>query len=140
MIQIRHYALAAAALGVAAAVPAHAQSTSRPSPSDTSVTARVDRIFAQWDRTDSPGCVLGVFRDGRIAYARGYGMANLELGVALTPQSVLDIGSTSKQFTAMAVVLLARQGKLSLDDDLRKYIPERSEERRVGKEGRSRWS
>jgi CubicO group peptidase (beta-lactamase class C family) len=51
-------------------------------------------------------------------------MANLELGVALTPQSVLDIGSTSKQFTAMAIVLLARQGKLSLDDDIRKHIPE----------------
>jgi len=88
------------------------------------VRSRVDRIFAQWDRTDSPGCALGVFRDGRIAYARGYGMANLELGVALSPQSVLDIGSTSKQFTAMAVVLLARRGKLSLDDDVRKFVPE----------------
>jgi CubicO group peptidase (beta-lactamase class C family) len=69
----------------------------RPEPAngaDTSAAARVDRIFAQWDRTDSPGCVVGVFRDGRVAYARGYGMANLELGVALSPQSVLDIGST----------------------------------------------
>jgi len=91
---------------------------------DTTVRARVDRIFAQWDRTDSPGCALGVYHDGGIEYSRGYGMANLELGIALSPQSVFDIGSTSKQFTAMSVMLLARDGKLSLDDDIRKYIPE----------------
>ena len=91
---------------------------------DSSVHGRVDRIFAQWDRTDSPGCALGVFQNGRIEYARGYGMANLELGVALSPQSVFDIGSTSKQFTAMSIMLLAQDGKLSLDDDIRKYIPE----------------
>ena len=91
---------------------------------DTSARARVDRIFAAYDRTDSPGCAVGVFRDGRVALAHGYGMANLELNVALTPQSVLDIGSTSKQFTATSVVLLAQQGKLSLDDDIRKYVPE----------------
>jgi CubicO group peptidase (beta-lactamase class C family) len=91
---------------------------------DSSVHGRVDRIFAQWDRTDSPGCALGVYQNGRIEYARGYGMANLELGVALSPQSVFDIGSTSKQFTAMSIMLLAQDGKLSLDDDIRKYIPE----------------
>jgi CubicO group peptidase (beta-lactamase class C family) len=109
--------LAGAAPGARAQAPAsHA--------ADTMPAARTDRIFAQWDRSDSPGCAVGVFRDGRIAYARGYGMANLELGVALSPHSVLDIGSTSKQFTAMAVVLLARQGKLSLDDDVRRHIPE----------------
>src|SRR6478672_3317363 len=91
---------------------------------DTSARARVDRIFAAYDRTDSPGCAVGVYRDGRVTLARGYGMANLELNVALSPQSVFDIGSTSKQFTATSVVLLAQQGKLSLDDDIRKYIPE----------------
>jgi CubicO group peptidase (beta-lactamase class C family) len=107
----------------AATPPAHAQAPASTAV-DTTAAARTDRIFAQWDRSDSPGCAVGVFRDGRIAYARGYGMANLELGVALSPQSVLDIGSTSKQFTAMTVVLLARQGKLSLDDDVRKHIPE----------------
>lgn len=113
-------AAAAAALVFTLAVsqPLAAQSA------DTSVRARVDHVFAAYDRTDSPGCALGVYRDGRIAYARGYGMANLELGVALSPQSVFDIGSTSKQFTAASVLLLARQGKLSLDDDIRKYIPE----------------
>src|SRR5690349_655307 len=85
---------------------------------DSTAHARVDRIFAQWDRTDSPGCALGVYHNGSIEYARGYGMANLELGVALSPQSVFDIGSTSKQFTAMSIMLLARDGKLSLDDDI----------------------
>jgi CubicO group peptidase (beta-lactamase class C family) len=65
-----------------------------------------------------------VYRDGKIAYERGYGMANLELGVANSPQSVFDIGSTSKQFTAFAIHLLARDGKLSLDDDIRKWVPE----------------
>ena len=93
-------------------------------PADTSARARVDRIFAAYDRTDSPGCAVGVYRDGRAIMARGYGMANLELNVGLSPQSVFDIGSTSKQFTATSVVLLAHQGKLSLDDDIRKYIPE----------------
>ena len=91
---------------------------------DSSAHPRVDAIFAQWNRTDSPGCAVGVYRGGVVDYARGYGMANLELGVALSPQSIFDIGSTSKQFTAMSIMLLARDGKLSLDDDIRKYIPE----------------
>jgi CubicO group peptidase (beta-lactamase class C family) len=91
---------------------------------DSSVHGRVDAVFAQWNRTDSPGCAVGVYHNGTIEYARGYGMANLELGVALSPQSIFDIGSTSKQFTAMSIMLLARDGKLSLDDDIRKYVPE----------------
>ena len=85
---------------------------------------RVDSIFAEWDRADSPGCALGVYRDGRIVYSRGYGMADLERHVPITPHSVFDIGSTSKQFTAASLALLAQQGKLSLDDDVRQYVPE----------------
>ena len=91
---------------------------------DSTTHGRVDAIFAQWNRTDSPGCAVGIYRGGVIEYARGYGMANLELGAALSPQSIFDIGSTSKQFTAMSIMLLARDGKLSLDDDIRKYVPE----------------
>jgi CubicO group peptidase (beta-lactamase class C family) len=86
--------------------------------------ARVDAVFRDYDRSDSPGCSLGVYRDGKIAYERGYGMANLELGVANSPQTVFDIGSTSKQFTAFAIHLLASDGKLSLDDDIRRWVPE----------------
>ena len=85
---------------------------------------RTDSVFQRFDRTDSPGCALGVYQDGKVLYARGYGMASLELGVALTPRSVLDVGSISKQFTAMSILILQKEGKLSLDDPIRKYIPE----------------
>ena len=103
---------------LAAAAPATAQTV------PDSVLRKVDQVFAAYDRTDSPGCAMGIYRDGRILYARGYGMANLELGIALSPRSVLDIGSTSKQFTAFAIALLEQDGKLSLSDPVRKYIPE----------------
>jgi CubicO group peptidase (beta-lactamase class C family) len=89
-----------------------------------SLSAKVDAIFAEYDRTDSPGCAVGVFQDGRIEYTRGYGMANLEHALANSPQTVFDIGSTSKQFTVFAVLLLEADGKLSIDDDVRKYVPE----------------
>src|SRR5437868_15113404 len=85
---------------------------------------RVDSVFRAFDRTDSPGCALGVYQDGAIRYARGYGMASLEHGVPLSPRSVLDVGSISKQFTAMSILMLQKEGKLSLDDPIRKYIPE----------------
>src|SRR5258708_7772380 len=86
-----------------------------------SVESRVDAIFARFT-AQTPGCGLGVVRDGGLAYEKGYGMASLELGVPITSRTVFDIGSTSKQITATAVVLLAQQGKLSLDDDVRKFI------------------
>ncbi len=88
------------------------------------IAPRVDSVFSEYDRTDSPGCALGVIRNGELIYARGYGMANLDLGVAITPASVFRIGSTSKQFTAAAVVLAEQAGELSLDDDIREYLPE----------------
>ena len=85
---------------------------------------RADSVFQRFDRTDSPGCALGVYQDGKVLYARGYGMASLEHGIALSPRSVLDVGSISKQFTAMAILILQKEGKLSIDDPLRKYFPE----------------
>ncbi|HVO60766.1 MAG TPA: serine hydrolase domain-containing protein [Terriglobales bacterium] len=89
-----------------------------------SLKDKVDRVFAEWNTTSSPGCALAVVKEGRIIYERGYGMANLELGVAITPQSVFDIGSVSKEITAMAMLLLVEDRKIALDDDIRKYIPE----------------
>lgn len=86
--------------------------------------ARVDRLFSRWDRDDSPGCALAVVEDGQIVYKKGYGMANLELGVPLSPESVFYIGSVSKQFVAMCMALLADREVISLDDDIRKYVPE----------------
>lgn len=84
----------------------------------------IDRVFAEWDKPDSPGCALGVVRDGRLVYERGYGMANLDYDIPNGPRMVYYIGSDSKQFTAAAVALLALRGQLSLDDDVRKYFPE----------------
>jgi CubicO group peptidase (beta-lactamase class C family) len=89
-----------------------------------SLNAKVDAVFAQYDKADSPGCALGVIKDGKLLYARGYGMANLEHNIANGPKLVYDIGSTSKQFAAASILLLAQQGKISLDDDARKHIPE----------------
>jgi CubicO group peptidase (beta-lactamase class C family) len=89
-----------------------------------SLNAKVDAIFAQYNKPDSPGCALGVIKDGKLIYARGYGMANLEHNIPNGPKMVYDIGSTSKQFTAASILLLAQRGKLSLDDDARKHIPE----------------
>jgi CubicO group peptidase (beta-lactamase class C family) len=87
-------------------------------------TDKVDKLFSKWDSTVSPGASLAVIKDGKIIYKRGYGMANLEHNIPLTPTSVFRIGSTSKQFTASCIAILALQGKISLDDDIRKYIPE----------------
>jgi CubicO group peptidase (beta-lactamase class C family) len=88
------------------------------------VAGPVDAVMAEWAKADSPGCAVGVMRDGALVLARGYGQADLERGVPIGPTSVFDIASTSKQFTAAAIVLLAQEGKLSLDDDVRRFVPE----------------
>jgi CubicO group peptidase (beta-lactamase class C family) len=105
-------------LAFCAAAPAQS-----PKPEE-SLHANVDKLFAQWDKPDSPGCALGVIRDGKFDYKRGYGLANLDHNIPLSSNSVFYIASTSKQFTAMSIALLARQGAVSLDDDIRKYVPE----------------
>ncbi|MGE0555187.1 MAG: serine hydrolase domain-containing protein [Gemmatimonadales bacterium] len=110
------FCLALASLVGAAAIPA--QELAKPS------LARVDSIFARYDKTSVPGCALGVFRAGEISYARGYGMADLNQGLAIDRQTVFYIASTSKQFTAMAVALAAEEGLLGLDDSIRKWVPE----------------
>src|ERR1700691_4300869 len=85
---------------------------------------KVDEIFAKWDRTDSPGCALSVMQGGKILYKRAYGMANLDYDVILTTDTTFHVASISKQFTAASIVLLEQDGKLSFDDEVRKYIPE----------------
>lgn len=88
------------------------------------ITERVDEIFAPWDKSNSPGCALGVIKDGELIYTRGYGLANLEHDVPLSSKSVFYIASTSKQFVAASIILAAEQGHLSLNDDIRTYVPE----------------
>jgi CubicO group peptidase (beta-lactamase class C family) len=84
--------------------------------------AEIDEIFAAFE--DGPGCALGVIRDGALLFTRGYGYANLDHDVPISSTTIFDIGSTSKQFTAAAIVLLAQRGELSLDQDVRDFIPE----------------
>jgi CubicO group peptidase (beta-lactamase class C family) len=111
-------ALAAVVLFVVLSSSAFAQAA------DGGIQVKVDAIFTNYDKPDSPGCALGVIKDGRIIYSRGYGMANLEHNIANGSKITYDIGSTSKQFTAASILLLAQAGKLSLEDDVRKFIPE----------------
>jgi CubicO group peptidase (beta-lactamase class C family) len=92
----------------------------------------VDAIFADLTASGSPGCALGVYRHGKIVYARGYGLANIEERVPITPQTVFDVGSIAKQFTATTILLLEQQGKLRVADDVRKYIPELPDYSREG--------
>jgi CubicO group peptidase (beta-lactamase class C family) len=88
------------------------------------MATKVDAVFAEFDKPDSPGCVLGVIQGGQLAYTKGYGMADLERGVPLSPDGVFYMASVSKQFTAASIALLAQQGRISLDDDVRKYVPQ----------------
>jgi CubicO group peptidase (beta-lactamase class C family) len=112
------------------AVPA-AGTTPAPSPSPppapdpaADLAARIDPIFARYARPGSPGCAVGVYRAGEIVFAKGYGEANLEHALPIVPSTTFEIASMSKQFAATAVLLLSQDGKLSLDDDVRKYVPE----------------
>jgi CubicO group peptidase (beta-lactamase class C family) len=70
------------------------------------VAAQVDKVFEKWNRTDTPGCALGVYKDGQIIYKHGYGMANLNDDVTITPETVFHVASMSKQFTAFSILLL----------------------------------
>ncbi len=108
------------ALVLLTAAPAAAfQSSTR-----IALTDSVDLLFAEWDNEDTPGASVGIFLDGRIAYAKGYGMANLEHDIPLTPRSVFRIGSVSKQFTAMCAALLIEEGKVSPKNKINLFFPE----------------
>ena len=90
---------------------------------DKSIIERLDKVFWRFNNS-TPGVAVAVVKEGEIVYKRGFGMANLEYDIPITPGSIFHIASISKQFTTMSIVLLAQEGKLSLDDDIRKYIPE----------------
>ena len=96
----------------------------RSTPAET-ITARVDQLFAQWDKPDTPGYAVAVIKDGQIIYKRGYGMASLQLAAPITPSTVFKVGSIAKQFTAMSILMLEHQGKLSLDDDATRRLNKR---------------
>lgn len=96
----------------------------QPTAEATAMTAALDEVFAFANRSDAPGMVVGVAQRGRIVYRRGFGLANVALGVANTPATLMRIGSTSKHFTCLAALLLAEESRLDVDAPVRTYLPE----------------
>jgi CubicO group peptidase (beta-lactamase class C family) len=88
------------------------------------MAVKVDKLFAEWNKPDSPGCALAVVQDGKVVYQKGYGVANLDYGTPIKPNTVFHVASVSKQFTTFCIQLLVKEGTLSLADDVRKYLPE----------------
>ncbi|MBI4908835.1 MAG: serine hydrolase [Acidobacteria bacterium] len=84
----------------------------------------IDALFEQWNKADSPGCAVGVVKEGKVVHQKGYGSANLEYGAPITPQTAFYLGSTSKEFTGMSILLLLVQGRMKLDDPIRKFLPD----------------
>ena len=85
---------------------------------------KIDSLFLEWNRPNHPGGSVGIMQDGQLVFSKAYGLASLEYLVPNAPGTQFNVGSVSKQFTAMGIVLLEQQGKLSVDDDLRKYLPD----------------
>ena len=88
-----------------------------------SAIKRIDSLFSRWNNPNSPGCAIGIIRNDSIIYAKGYGMANLEYAIPNSPETIFHMASVSKQFTAYCILLLAKQGRLNLEDDIHKYLP-----------------
>lgn len=114
----RHVFLTAVLASTAAAAAGFSQAATQAGP-----VAAVDPVFARWNAS-TPGCAVGVAVKGKPVLDRAYGMADLEREVENAPDTIFESGSVSKQFTAAVLLLLARDGKLSIDDAVRKYVPE----------------
>lgn len=103
-----------------AVVPACTRGASTPD----AAGAKIDALFAEWNTRDSPGCGVGVMQNGAMLFERGYGMGNLERKIPISASTIFDPASIAKPFTALGIMLLAEQGKLSLDDEVWKHLPE----------------
>jgi CubicO group peptidase (beta-lactamase class C family) len=90
----------------------------------SSLAPKTDALFAEWNKPGSPGAAIGVVHQGKLIYAKGFGEADLETGARIGPQTIFHAASLAKQFTAYAITLLAQQGKLAYDNDIRQYLPE----------------
>jgi CubicO group peptidase (beta-lactamase class C family) len=113
--------LARSCVAVYALVATSAVAAAQPA---ASVERRVDSLFAEQTRGLSPGLAVAVVRDGKVLLTKGYGYANLEHRVPITPATVFDVASVSKQFAGLSVAMLVTEGRVKLTDDIRKYIPE----------------
>ena len=98
--------------------------SAQPAALPTDLVAIADKVFAPWNSTHTPGCAVGISQGGTVRLTRGYGMADLAGGRPITPATILESGSVAKQFTAAAVLLLAQDGTLALDDEVQRFIPE----------------
>ena len=114
---IRLVSAALIAAGLAATV------VSAQTSAQQSLAGDVDKIFSAFT-PDGPGCAVAVYRNAKVVLAKGYGSANLEYGVPITPATPFIVGSVSKQFTAAAIALLVEENRIALTDDVRKYVPE----------------
>lgn len=94
---------------------------SEPNPDASS---KIDALFSRWTKENMPGAAVGVIENGKILHSKGYGLSNIKTKTPITPETVFDLGSVSKQFTSVAAMILAERGKLSYDDLLSKYFPE----------------
>src|SRR5215471_9619185 len=108
---------------VALVIMASATPLADAQPSDNALASQVDQLFAKCNNPGSPGCVVGIVRNGKLIYSKGFGSANLDYEVPNTPQTIFEIASASKSFTGACLALLMDQGKIDPDDDLRKFIP-----------------
>ena len=90
----------------------------------TAEQTKIDELFKSWNSSSSPGAALGIVKDGKLVYTKGFGMADLEHDIPITDSTLFYIGSVSKQFVTMCILLLEEQGKLSLDDHVQKYLPD----------------
>jgi D-alanyl-D-alanine carboxypeptidase len=93
-------------------------------PANGDLTAAIDDIMSKTYKPDHPGAAVIAVKDGKVVFRKGYGMANLELGVPIRPEMVFRLGSITKQFTTVAILMLAEQGKLSVTDEITKYLPD----------------
>ncbi len=116
---IRRYTVVVVAIGLTGNV-----ARSEVSNKSFQYAAQIDAMFAKYDRPDSPGCAVGIIQDGELVYSKGFGSANLDYEIAITPQTSFDSASVTKSFTSVCVAMLMDQGKLREDDDIRKFLPE----------------
>ncbi|MEH6536168.1 MAG: serine hydrolase domain-containing protein [Psychroserpens sp.] len=86
------------------------------------IEGKIDEVFASWDNPKTPGGAVAIMKNGELVYSKAFGAASLEYDVLNTTETLFNIGSVSKQFTAMGIILLHQQGKISVDDDIRKYL------------------
>jgi CubicO group peptidase (beta-lactamase class C family) len=107
-----------------AAPPCLSVASAQVANADSSVFERVNQIFASYKRAQGPGYAVGIIQNGRLVYARGFGLADVDQRVAITSSTVFNVASLSKQFTAASIGLLITRGKLTLEDEVKRHIPE----------------